>query len=337
MEQKKDNKFEWYASGNAPLLYPTELYLGDFIFEDGTKLYIPESHPFATSWGKSISTYILDDNMHCVPIFIVIAWYSILENQFYVVANELPKHKIKDLFLKINNTTKESIYNSIIAGMAPYGGLAIWLSGNGITTEVAWLHGEKIDVEMKDFAPHYSGSRDEYVKSVLENCKEACENFQKNGLPDKMLFERYMTKFNYCITPKFEDEEATFDGIELWYFNGEYNATHSGEHAICTMRAKPYKIVINWSVGKHKYGGYFWTDEQKIIDTFAQFYADNAQQEGNLIIEIGKSNEAFRFSLQSDSSIVEIPIEDLQIMVFKNKFESYRSKNYNKPQGGWRN
>ena len=334
---KRNKKFEWYASGNAPLLYPTELFVGDFIFEDGSKLYIPESYPFTSVWGKSVSTHLLDENTHSAPIFIVIIWFSIVENKFYAIAEKLPKEKIETLLEEINEATKEQKYDSIIAGMAPYGGLAIWLSGNGITTEVAWLQGESIDVDMEDFAQGCSLSREEYAKKALENCKEAYKNYQNNGLPDRMLFERYMQKFNYRITPKFENEDAVFEGIELYYYNGELNTTNSGEHVENVMRAKPYKIVLNWSIGKTQYGGYFWTDEHKIIETFANFFNNDMQKAGNLVIEVGENNKQFKFFLQDETTVIEIPVEDIQIMVFKNKFEFFRSENYNKPPQGWRN
>ena len=336
-EKKTNNKYEWYASGNAPFLYPTELFFGDFIFSDKTRLYIPKSVPFANVWGASGGMDILNNNMFPAPESIDIIWLSLIENQFYTLEAALPKEKISELLAEINEETKEQKYNFIIAGMAPYGGLAIWLSGYGITTEVAWLQAEPTNVEMKDFVPYSGLSRNEYVEEGVKDCKEAYENHKKNGLPDRMLFERYMQRFNYRITPKFENEDAVFEGIELYYYNGELNTTNSGEHAENTMRAKPYKIVLNWSIGKTQYGGYFWTDEKKIIETFANFYGSDTQKEGNLVIEVGESNNQFKFFLQDDTTVAEIPVEDMQIMVFKNKYEYFRSDNYDRLQGGWRN
>jgi len=333
----RDKKYEWYASGNAPLLYPAELFFGDFVFADDTRLYIPESIPFATIWGRSVSMHALDNNLFPAPNFIDIIWLSLAENQFYSLESALPKEKIESLLAEINDETKEPKYNFIIVGMAPYGGLAVWLSGHGKTTEVAWLQAEPTEVEMKDFAPTVEYTQKEYRDLVLQDCEEAYENYQKNGLPDRMLFERYMQKFNYRITPKLANEEALFEGIELYYYNGELNTTNSGEHAEMVMRAKPSKIVLNWSIGKIQYGAYFWTDEKKIIETFANFYGSDTQKEGALTIEVGESNKDFKFFLQDDSTVIEIPVEEIEIIVFKNKFEFFRSENYSKPPQGWRN
>jgi len=336
--KQQNNKYEWFASGNAPSLYPTTLFFGDFVFSDGEKLYIPESIPFAGTWGKTGKTHVLNNNLFPAPTAIDIIWLSLAENQFYSLEATLPKETIESLLAEVDEKTKEQKYEFITVGMAPYGGLAVWLSGNGIKTEVAWLQAEPTNVEMEDFAPDSRfSSIEEYVETYFKFCEEAYKNFQKNGLPDRMLFERYMQKFNYSITPKFENEEAIFEGIELYYYNGELNTTNFGEHASNAMRAKPYKIVLNWSIGKVQYGGYFWTDEKKIIETFSNFYANNAQEKGELIIEVGESNEQFKFFLRNNYSVVEIPVEEIEIIVFKNRFEFFRSENYSKPPQGWRN
>ena len=118
----QSNKYEWFASGNAPLLYPTTLFFGDFIFSDGKKLYIPESIPFAATWGESVSMHILNENLFPAPTAIDIIWLSLVENQFYSLEADLPKEKIESLLAEIDENKKKQKYNFIIAGMAPYGG-----------------------------------------------------------------------------------------------------------------------------------------------------------------------------------------------------------------------
>jgi hypothetical protein len=332
----KNNKYEWFASGNAPLLFPAELVMGDFLFEDLSTMKIPVSLPFAATWGKPVSTHLSSEKYHPAPKFILISWLSLVEKKFYAVVDGLPKEKIDELLSEKNDKTKQPKYDTLVAGMAPHGNLAIWLSGNGITTEVAWMQGKEVPVEMKDFAPNSKLSKEEYAEKALAECKEAHKNVQNNGLPNPTLFKQYMQKFNYRITPKFENA-ATLEKIECFYYNGELNTTNSGEHAENAMRAKPHKIALHWRTGKIQYSGYFWTDETKIIETFAKFYDNDTQKEGELLIEVGKSNKDFKFSLQDKSTVIEIPVEEIEIIVFKNKFEFFKSKNYSKPPQGWRN
>ncbi|MCL2041738.1 MAG: DUF2931 family protein [Bacteroidales bacterium] len=329
-----NNKFEWLADGNAPLLFPTELVTGSFIFEDLSKVRIPETKPFAAAWGTSVSAHLLPDNRHPAPKFILISWFSIVENKFYAVADELPQEQIEALLAETDPKTKKPKYDTIIAGMAPYGQLALWLVGNGITTEVAWLQGSEVNVAMNEFAPGSKLNQKEYAAKALAGCPEANTNFQKNNLPNPERFNRYMQKFNYRIIPTFENG-TELTAIELAYYNGERNSTNSGEHTENVMRAKPSKISLHWHIGNIQYSGYFWSDENKIIETFDQFYKNNPQTEGELCIEVNQSNKDFKFTLRDKFVEMEIPVTEM--IVFKNKFEFFRSENYSKPKGGWRN
>jgi hypothetical protein len=151
-----------------------------------------------------------------------------------------------------------------------------------------------------------------------------------------MLFEQYTKKFNYRITPKL-GENAKLGKVELYFKNGEFNTTHSEHYKENTMRAKPYKIVLRWEEDRLGYCGYFWLKEKKMIEIFENFYKNDTQKEGELFIEIGNSNKDFKISLKDSSTTIEIPTEEMEIIVFKNKFEFFKSKNYKRPKGGWRN
>jgi hypothetical protein len=333
---KPKKKYEWFASGNAPKLYPTKMFFGNYILANGSKLYIPPKIVFQTTWGASVGMDVSSNNFRAVPVAIDIVWYSIMEDKFYSVEAPLPSEKIEEL-LKLRDKQKEPVYIFIVAGMAPYGDLAIWLTGGGIRTAVAWIkQGEEVEVEWKDFLPYSGRTREEYTDSSKQRRVKAYENYLQNGLPDRHLFDRYMQKFNYRITPRFENANAMYDNdIWLYYYSGELHTNRSTEHLSNAMRAKLRKIVLNWTVGNTEYGGYFWTDEKKIIDTFNRFYGDDTQKEGNLVIEVGKTNDKFAFYLQGETSRVDIPLDEIEIIVFKNGREIYRSPNYSKPPGGW--
>ena len=336
----KINKYEWLASGSADKLYPTELFFGNFILLDDYKLYIPSSAVFETDWGKHVSTHISGPEFKPVPKAIEIVWYSIMENKFYSVEADLPHEKIDALMKLKDEKTKKHVYRRINAGMSLYGNLAIFLEGAGILTEVAWIEGKEVEVEWLDFMPSTASdrakNREEYSDFIKKDCKKAYENYLENGMPDNMLFENNRKKFNYRITLDFENENAVLELVRIQYYSGEYNFTNSGEHVNNAMRAKPRKFIFEWSVGSDKYQGHFWTDENKIIETFANFFGSDTQKAGNFLIEIGEDSKEFKISLQNDDKVYEIPEEDIQILVFKNRLECFRSKSYNKPPGGWR-
>lgn len=329
----KQQKYEWFAGGCAPELYPTKIFFGDFILPDGSRRYIPPASVFVNGWGSPGSTVASSNDILPLPKAIDIIWYSILEDKFYSVEAPLPVEKLEELFKQRHPVSeRRPLYDVITVGMAPYGDLAVWAIGIGITTVVAWVRGVEEDVEWTDFLPESPISREEYVDFSKKDEKEAYANYLENGHPDRYLFVRYMQRFNYRITPKFLGEEAVFVRIRKDYYNGEHNSLKTDSHTVNAMRAKLKKIILDWHVGNSLYSGYFWTDEHKIIETFAAFYGDDAEKEGELVIEVGESNDEFRLFLQNNdgTEVVEIPFEELEVLVFKDRFESYRSPNYSR-------
>jgi hypothetical protein len=334
-------KYEIYPSGNAHILFPCEQVSGTIYFEDGESVYIPFSYSYAPVWGRAGGIHLLDnDNKFALPDSIAIIWYSIVENKFYLVKSSLPKEKIKELLEIIDPELKEPVYRNIVVGMAPYGNLAVWITGSGMqtyVTEVAWLDGEIAEIGYLDYKPDSKLAGEEYCERTLRlNNVQAYENFQKNGLPDRDLFDNYMAKFEYRIIPVFENQEIEFGVSSVRYYNGEVNPVDVMSYDRYQPKAKPYKINISWQDGKDEYDAYFWTDEKKIIETFSDFYKNSQQEKGDFVIEIDKEYKNFRFFLKNDLVEIEIPENEMEIIIFKNTWECYRNENYKRPEGGWR-
>ena len=330
-------KYPYFVSGNAPVLYPTETFFGNLMWSEDDGISVPYSYPFAANWGESVSMHIYDEKEFPVPSLLDMIWFSIVENQFYSIEEKLPAEKMEELFQQ-KDVQGNPLYDYIIVGMAPFGNVAVWLAGARKQTEVAWLKAVKTDVEMEDFCPSTNLNREEYAETVLKNAKEAYDHFQANGLPNRMLYENYMARFNYKIHPLIEDEIAELQGMDIWYYNGEFDTLMTDEYSCYAMRAKPRKMVAHYKVGKAKYKAFIWFDDVKTRMAFSDFYGENSAKEMELVIDIRKSNKEFHILMSGDDSSQpkELPQENVEILVFKNKFESYRNDNYDRPSGGWR-
>jgi len=329
--------YELYPGGNAPTLYPTTLHRGNFILEGGKNLPLPQPFSFADTWGGLAETDIRETRSRA-PEYIDITWFSLAENQFYSLKSALPKERIERLLSEKNDRFEqnEQKYKYIVAGMAPYGGLAVWLAGFGITTEVAWLQAEPVDMEW-DFFWHSNGyNREEFINSYFkDDRKKAYENFQKNGLPDRMLYERYMQKFNYRITPKFENEKAIFEEIELYYYNGELNKTNSGEHTENAMRAKPRKIVIEWKEADDRYSLYIWPNEKNALKVFDIIF-ETVEEQGELSISVSGTQRGYSVDLTLSAGQTSEQFEEYELILFKNGQSFLCNEFYKRPAGGWR-
>jgi hypothetical protein len=104
----KMDKYEWLPTESSFANFPMRIVTGDFIFNDGTSIYIPSSRIINNGWGVIGSTHIVGDKLKLLPAKIKIAWFSFVEDKFYSGVFTLPHDKIEILFKK-GGSSAESV------------------------------------------------------------------------------------------------------------------------------------------------------------------------------------------------------------------------------------
>lgn len=243
----------------------------------------------------------------------------------------------------------EQRYDKLVVGMAPYGMIQIWASGDGRRTEVCCLHGPEVPVKMSDFRPRATMTQDEYVKKI-QKYPRIVENLKKNGLPGSLLFENYRKRFNYHIVPEIEMEDVDLTQIAVHYFNGEYDVIlwERLKENPYSLQARPHNIYISWTAGKDQYEVRFIFDEKMIlpafekvfgedypqndnfyeVDIFEKIYGDDKLPKGDFIIEIDKYGKSFKLTLRTEKGKIDVPTDKIQTLVIKNDELIYKSSNY---------
>ena len=226
---------------------------------------------------------------------------------------------------RINTTAKLTI------GMAPYGGVAFWNTEKRKSSLIKWDNAK-----------------------VINNPENKIVNTY-NNTPSYNLFDNYMKQFCYRYLPLFEkrnknenieldndkDEVEEFNSIlkyiEEDLFDGTFDKLHDDGLLKYHVAGKPKKLAIKWHIKKSEYTAYFWFEDENICSVFERFYGAHPDTKTDFIIRIDAENKKyelalFRYCLKEP---LIIPEEAYQLIVFKNKFEDYRSENYNQPSGAW--
>ena len=206
---------------------------------------------------------------------------------------------------------------------------------------------------MKDFLPLTPNvSLDDYCKSVIDNNSIAKKSLKENGYLKRDLYKKYMQQFIYRYLPLFEhwDEDKEewdkyseeeilpeFDYIEEALFDGTHDKLHDGGLMNYHDAGKPKKLTIKWHIKKSEYSAYFWFEDEEIRAVFDKFYGAHPETKTDFMIRIDSEKKKFelalyRYGLKEPQVISE---SAYQLLVFKNKFEYYRSENYNQPRGAW--
>ncbi len=338
-------------SGVAPKLFPTESFFALLYNGSEQPMELPKEMPFSGEWGRSVSVWEPDTETFPLPCALDMVWLSITEQAFYSVEKPLPMDKLKSMFSK----ESKNLYDNIIIGMAPYGRVALWVCGDKKSTLLVWLKGESASVDIPDFLPENPNvTLQDYCDFYINNDLIVKQNLEANGLPPRDLFDNYMKQFTYRYIPLFElwneDEEKwqkyteeeqetkpEFEYIEEALYDGTHDKLHDGGLLNYHAAGKPKKLAVRWHIKKSEYTAYFWFEDEAIRAVFDKFYGIHPDTKTDFIIHIDAIKNKYQLALYryglKEPQI--LPEEAYQLIVFKNKFEHFRSENYDQPRGAW--
>lgn len=130
---------------------------------------------------------------------------------------------------------------------------------------------------------------------------------------------------------------SVLDYMDEALFDGTHDKLRDGGLLRYHQAGKPKKLAVAWHEGKAEYAAYFWFDDEGIRAAFDRFYGLHPDTRGDLMVRIDAERDRYelalyRYGLGEPQVIRE---DAYQMIVFKNKFERYRSDNYNQPRGAW--
>ncbi|WP_455663855.1 hypothetical protein [Phocaeicola sp.] len=176
------------------------------------------------------------------------------------------------------------------------------------------------------------------IKSVKNNNILADNEYSKLEKLIQQYTYRYIIKSFIKEQINIEDEKSIiFDYIEETLYDGTYDKLHDDRLLKYHEAGKPKKLAIKWHIKKTEYTAYFWFDEMLICEIFEKLYGAHRDTKVDFIIQIDAEQKKYELSLYRYGlkEPLIIPEEAYQLLVFKSKFEHYRSDNYNQERGAW--
>lgn len=346
--------FQYEIYGCAHDLFPTETHFGLFSLADNTVADIPQQYPFSGPWGECGVENVSIQREKTLPKEIELLYLSVAEKKFYYLKTPVNPHVLESIYDDLLRRTDSELVR-IIVGMAPYGYIALWLGNDRKQSLLGWLKGCEIQLPMEEFLPERSDlSLAEYCQAYIEKDVSVKDYLCKNCLPPRHLFDEYMKQFTYRylilfehwdadeekwhkIQSEKEDKMPNFDYIGEALFDGTHDKLRNGDLMNYHKAGKPKKLAVKWHIKKSEYTAYFWFEDEAIRNIFDRFYGAHPETKTDFMIRIDSEKNKYelalyRYGLKEPQVISE---SAYQLLVFKNKFEYYRSENYNQPRGAW--
>lgn len=343
---------KYLVSGNAPYNYPVETLFGLLYTSEQQMVEVPYMYPLCGEWGQPVSRVYKNHTEKSLPQAMDLVYLSIVERRFYSLEKNINENNINQKWNIIKATLENNVLPYFVVGFAPYGLVALWINGGEKSVLVSIFRGTPVEVDMADFRTNQDTTLADVCQNYMTLLPHVKECFECEGLPPRILFDKYMQQFTYRYLQvfekwdneqeywlKYEESEGcpVFDYIEETLYDGTHDKLHDGGLMKYHEAGKPKKLRVQWHIGKSEYSAYFWFEDERIREVFDRFYGAHPDTKTDFIIRIDAEKRKYELALYryglKEPQI--IPEDVYQLLVFKNKFEDYRSENYNQERGAW--
>jgi hypothetical protein len=201
---------------------------GAFLYPDEGSLYIPQKISIHSGWGQAVSVHVVGPDKKPLPNRMEITFFSYLEDKFYHGEFELPYERIKQMFAEgyfsdAWGKREKTTFSRIIAGMAPGGAVAVWVSGLDRQYEVFFGYAQPVDLPW-----HATTRMPAHLDRATEVLAEVDEAQQSDPLVAVYrkqlpvgLWESYRKRWDWY--PVFEGVTTPRSIERMRYVNGERN------------------------------------------------------------------------------------------------------------------
>jgi hypothetical protein len=311
-------KYEWIASNSAPKGCPMEITSGDFLFPNGGSLYIPPKLLHA-GWGTKVSLHAVGDDTKSLPDRMQITFYSYLEDKIYQGSFKLPYEQISDLFADGYRAHRDksgwSTFDSIVAGVAPGGTVAVWVSGIERQVEVFFGQAQAVSLNW-----HSTLSMPLDVSRRETRETELAEELPRDPLIAQMMvsipFDRWAAyRTRYQWQPRFENMGAPDYVSRILFLNGERDymdipLDEAARHARLPIpRYMQFAAMVDGELLSHQ----ITFDEDEIMTAFSRLSAGDRPLELVFAYKVQDGASTFVVLLRSSQETVALTRARLEV------------------------
>ena len=319
-----------------------EFYRAQFL---KARAYLPDDEKgtrimtnFQGGWGDINPVEIVTDAKQPLPIRLELTWVTVLDDMLYELDTKLDAAKAEELWEKQEEDQPEDPFTHIVVGVAPYGGVAVWLKSENKQVLLQWLEAEEKEPETD-------------LEKIL--CSRESDKSMIESVMSKKLMEQYMHQYYYRFVPLEEffdgnewvpyDEDDDYyddidvDGIEVNRTDGTYQHLPDNKLLRLHHAGIPNRISLRWSVDREHFFSHYWLDTELMATLFDHCEMMDPEGHIDLMLRVDSRSGQYELAFRHDQmqKCKTIPPFAYQLIVFKDGHELYKSPNFAQEDGAW--
>lgn len=289
----------------------------------------------APRWGAPSPLVVKSPEAYPLLVRMEIRWITVTEGKCYEINAPLDQAKAEELWKEQEQNNPDDPFRQYVFGIAPHGGVAVWLCSNKRSVLLHWLYAEESERTAEEEFIFPSDPEMEMLTNVLlpfDRLQSHMRQYTYRMVPleeyfDGEKWQRYPNDDPYY-------EGINIDGVEVRRLDGTYDYTDSEAVLRYHESGKPSRITARWHQGESAYFAHFWLDEDEVSFFFNSLCKTFPDAKADFLLRIDTRANRYELAMTSDG----LPIRWLnytQYIVFHEDEEIGRSKNYSKKDGEW--
>jgi hypothetical protein len=304
--------YDWLASNSAPAGCPMEITAGAFLSPGGGSLYIPPQELHA-GWGEQVSAHVAGADTKPLPDRVEITFYSYLEDKIYHGEFPLPYARIEKLFAEGYDSydtgpLQHATYRWIVAGVAPGGVVAVWLSGIERQVEVFFGKADEVSFDWhKTLGVPTRIDRRERQEMVLTEAEKVDSRVTKSMM--RIPFGVWATyRIRYPWQPVFEGMATPVRIERISYLNGERDYLPLPMSDADKQATRPVPSFLSFVIRRTENGLRYkiFFDEEETLSTFQRLSLGGKPLELVFHTEMLEGQPKFSVLLRNDDEAVKL-------------------------------
>ncbi|MBQ9355942.1 MAG: DUF2931 family protein [Prevotella sp.] len=290
-------------------------------------------------WGYVKNISVFTDEAWPMPNRLELRYVITNDIRCYAIDTPLNPEQAAEIWDKQKQEFPESPFLYYVVGTAPYGVVAVWLSGRDRSVLIHSFVAE--EKELDKMEEHFLG----WQKGQKIYMPVSHEQMELNM---RQFCYRYVTLEEHWDNRQwkwveYEDDDPYYDdllidSVEDHRIDGSFNYVMGDMSQLDYHEAgMPDRITVRWHAGREEYMAHFWIEKDDFSKLFTKYCGMHPGSRIDILLRMDTKEQVYVIALKAEDEqkATPLPWYLFQLIVFKDGTEHYKSPNYRLEKGQW--
>jgi hypothetical protein len=286
-------------------------------------------------WGDIFPMIILNKQTYPLPIKLNLRWITLIDLKCYETKAALDTAKMEMLWEQQKKQFPDDPFKYVVVGIAPYGGVAIWLRSKINAVFVQQLKAEETEYDdLEESVYSKMKGDDKLMASVFP--KDQLENVMKQYTYRYLALEEY---FDGKQWKRYENDDEYYENIDIdcvedKRMDGTFDFTDGDSLYKYHTTGMPKRVSVRWTENDSYYVAHFWLDTHYVTWFFETFHKRFPETPIDLLVRLDTRANQYEVAMTAEDLIPRAFV-GTQYIILKNFAEISRSEYFDKEKKEW--